>query len=398
MKIRIKERWVLIILAFGLLGSSPSFGEVLFSFEGQIDFSRHQFDFVLDFPTDKKSAPILQKEGANLPEDRDEIKPSLKNTVSGISDKKSMQLLAKEAQRSIAVRGEKTSENDYYLSLNIEHLKTPFFDLLSEIESTVEVIGREEGRDNSIQGKKNQRKRNFDNIASPILDATSLRGKIWSQYSLIDYRPLRELSGQFEINNKRLLLTSLSIGNIACSGYIDLVHPHKVDLIFVLSSVDMDDFLNFWVRDKKYDSAGAVFGEIRVTGELDQIFMKGNLESHNGFIKKLRYDSIYLNVEGFYPNIQITNSSISETDSLSFTLDGKINLSDQKNFKKQLKALTISPLVSDSISEAEWTIKRFKEHDSGTTEIMYRLRKGEGAGSSVFDESDMLGIERTMEF
>jgi len=96
----------------------------------------------------------------------------------------------------------------------------------------------------------------------------------------------------------------------------------------------------------------------------------------------------------------ISNSTVSKSDGVSFMLDGPINLKDKANFKKQIKALTRAPVVSDSGSEMEWTIKRISPEESDTTELKYRFRKGDalGIGTSVGDESDMFGIERTRKF
>jgi hypothetical protein len=86
---------------------------------------------------------------------------------------------------------------------------------------------------------------------------------------------------------------------------------------------------------------------------------------------------------------------ISKTDGMSFIVDGPVNISDTVNFKKQVKALNVAPLVSASDSKAEWTIKRLKG-DSGTTEFKYLLRNDKS--SLAADESALLGVERKLEF
>jgi hypothetical protein len=318
-----------------MLAPKLSFAEKVFSFEGQIDLLRNEFNIVLDL--DKES--------------------------------------------SVAATATRISETDYRLIVDIEHLKTPLFDLLSNVESSVEVI--------NSTGPSNK---TFVNAA--------LKGKIWSQYSLVDYKPVQELSGSFEIKDQRLQLTELSFGNLNCNGYIDLIKPYKLSMSVGLLNVDMSDFLNFWSTDSEYESSGSVSGEIKATGTLDNLALIGTLESRNGFVQKLNYDIISLNVEGFYPHMRITNSSISKSDGVSFTLDGQFDLSDRKNFKRQIKALTIAPLVSNTESESVWTFKRLNPEESGVMEIKYRLRKGDalGIGTSTSDEADMFGFERTRNF
>mgnify|MGYP001608266852 FL=1 len=227
---------------------------------------------------------------------------------------------------------------------------------------------------------------------------TAWRGKISSRYSLVDYHPIRELAGHFEIKNQRLSLDSFSFGNLTFTGGVDLVYPHMVDLVIRLNSVLMKDFLDFWVKNNGYESDGTVSGEIRVSGPLSHPALKGSLESHNGFIAELSYNSIDLNAQGTYPRIHLARSVISNTDGVSFNLDGLFDLSDLENFGKQINSLTFSPLVSDSLAQREWTIKRLRQGGSSATEIKYLLKKGDGMGSSQSDGSGMLGLERTVEF
>jgi len=312
-----------------------SFAEKAFFFEGQIDFPDKEFNVVFNV----------------------------------------------DAESSVTAKVEKISETDYHFSLDIEHLKTPLFDLLSKIESSIEFV----------QGE-----------GAPVrtFSDTTLRGAIWSQYSLIDYKPIRELSGNFEIRDKKLFLKGLSVGRLTCNGYVGMVPPFESNFDVHLSGVDMKDFLRFWGLSEKYESSGGVFGDIRVSGTLNHLTLKGNLESRHGFVQTLDYDVISLNIEGVYPHMKITRSTVSKSDGVSFAFDGPFNLSDKANFKKQIKALTIAPLVSDSGSELEWTIKRLNPKDSDTTELKYRLNKEDVLGTGVFagGEIDMFGIERTRKF
>ena len=321
---------ILIILVPKLV-----FAQKVFSFEGRIDLLKNEFNIVLDL--DEKS--------------------------------------------SIAATARKISETNYQFSVDVKHLKTPLFDLLSKIESSIEIIST-------------------DSSSEKIFPGIALKGKVWSRYSLVDYKPIKELSGGFEIKNQRLYLTELSFGNLNCNGFIDLVQPYKLNLSLDLVNVSMSNFLNFWNTNKQYESSGTISGKIRASGTLDNLMLKGSLESRNGSVQKLDYNAISLNIEGIYPDLEITNSTISKSDGVSFTLNGPFDLSDRGHFKKQIKALTIAPLVSHSGSEGEWTIKRLNLEKSGITEIKYRLRKRDvlGAGILASDETDMLGFERTRKF
>lgn len=247
-----------------------------------------------------------------------------------------------DKQPSVAISGAKVSSKDYRFSLNIDHL----------------------------------------------------RGEIWSQNSLVDYKPIRELTGHFEIKDSQLLLKSFSFGNLSGQGSLNLVYPYKMDMKVLLNDVAMEDFLNFWVRGREYKSSGTVSGEIGVSGTWDRVGLKGGLESHDGYVEELEYNSIHLNAQGVYPRLNIGQSTISKADGLSFTFSGPIDLGDQENFKKQIGALVLAPLVTDSASEREWTIKRLNQPNSRATEIKYLLRKED----KLNEPSGMIGVEQTMNF
>ncbi|OGX35344.1 MAG: hypothetical protein A3C36_03640 [Omnitrophica WOR_2 bacterium RIFCSPHIGHO2_02_FULL_52_10] len=291
-------------------------------------------------------------------------------------------VLGVDSQSSVAVSARQVAGSEYKLLLDVNHLQTPLFDLMTKVESTIEV------------------KQGHNETFSEPLERLRLQGKVWSQYSLIDYKPVRELSGNFEVKDNKLFLHSLFFGNLQCNGTVDLISPYRIDLTFNLYDVAMQDFLSFWGMGKKYESAGLVSGEIKAAGTVDQLDLKGNLEGRNGFVQKLDFDALSLNIEGIYPDMKITRSMIAKSDGMSFTFEGSLNLKDKENFKKQIKALTLAPLVSDSGIEREWTIRRLNPDAAETTELKYRLRKEDalGTGASADGGIDMLGIEQTRKF
>lgn len=268
----------------------------------------------------------------------------------------------------------KSKDRKYYLKFDLNHVNFYDYDLSTEIESI------------------------FEFKETTHLLPEVLVGKVWSNYSVVDFKPVKELSGTFKVGNNHLVLNDISFGSLDCSGYIDLEAPHKLDLSLAVNLMEMKDFLKFWMRNKDYDSAGQVAGIIRATGSMDRLNLKGNLESYDGFIKDLTFDSLVLNIEGVYPDLLIDKSSnLSRGDGVSFTFDGPINFEDRTNFKRQLKSLNFSPLVKESSSQKKWTIKRHKEGGSNSAELKYFIRK-EGDGSQNDDESALFGIERSLEF
>ncbi|MBU1997631.1 MAG: hypothetical protein KKF78_10815, partial [Candidatus Omnitrophica bacterium] len=131
---------------------------------------------------------------------------------------------------TIIVKSEMRDDKELSVLFDAEHFKAFQFDISTEIRGLIEFSGKEK---NAIG---------------------AIFGKIWSDYTLLNYKPIRELTGQFELKNNKLYLRSFSFGKVSCNGFIDLDSPYNVDLAFNLAMIEMNDFLDFWMRDRKYDS------------------------------------------------------------------------------------------------------------------------------------------------
>ena len=269
----------------------------------------------------------------------------------------------------------KKEPNKYHVKADLSHIKARSFDTNSEVEGLVEIHPASDG-----------------NIGSVV-------GTLWSNYSIIDGQPVKELSGGFRIEDGQLNLSQISFGSVDMNGVMDLSAPYKVDVNFDIRYMPMAAFLKFWTgRDRYESSQGDVTGTIRASGPLGRVLLKGNLKSFQARIKDHKFDSIVLNLEGHYPDFYIDNSSrMSKVDGVSFTIDGRIDLADTKNFKRQLKKLQLSPLVKESSSLKEWTIRTQKEAGEKSAELEYFIRNEDKLGTNE-EETTMFGIQRSVQF
>ncbi len=276
-------------------------------------------------------------------------------------------------KRSVSGNVTQLTADRYHLYLNVDHVKLFKYDYSSEIDAQIEV------------------KR------SNVPSEPYVSGTIASQYSLLNYKPVRDLEGQWAYHDKKIYIQDLSMGNVACQGTIDLAYPYSADLNVKLASVEMDDFLNFWVKsDINKQLAGLVSGDIKVMGTADRLYLKGSLESDQGQVGKLQFDSISLNIEGIYPYLNISRSMISETDGLSFNVEGPLALNDHENFAKQIKELNLSPVVNTSQDGSEWTLKETKE--GMQTRAFKHIYHKDNSLPSEQENPDLIGFEKSMQF
>lgn len=268
-----------------------------------------------------------------------------------------------------------TSNKGFRLDTQLDHVKVAKLDVVTRVKSAVEFV-------------------NGASIES------FLRGEISSQYSLLNYKPVGELSGYFEVKKGRLYLTSVSWGGIICDGYVGLLPPHDIDLSIRFSEIDLADLfvLLGWQADEKL-LGGEISGRIRLSGFLDKLMLKGSLAASNGFIREMQYDDIVANFEGMYPVIHVAESNMAESSGLIFNMEGDINLASSVNFMNDISALKISPLVGEGDNYRDWTIKSKRgQGKSTTTAFKYRLQKRIDEESRPEDGSDMLGFENRIKF
>ena len=281
--------------------------------------------------------------------------------------------LTQDGQQIISLRLFPVAENRFQMELVLNHFKTPYFDVSTEFKGFVDLITRED----------------HSNI---------IKGDLSSQYSLIDYKPFRDVSGSFEIRDNQLKLWNLTFGGIVCDGTIDLSKGIAANLNVRLNNLPMEQFLSFF-SDKETQSAGSVSGIIHFSGSPDNLNVSGQLSTYDGYVNDLAYNSILINFEGIFPAIQLLDSSlVTLDDGQSFLLSGPIHLNQRGNFKEQIAALNRSPLIQQGAEGAEWTIKRhIAENDTGSTELKY-LQRTDTKSDVPNKIADMIGFEKNMKF
>jgi len=263
---------------------------------------------------------------------------------------------------------------DYQFSADIKNLRTPFFDIATVVEG------------------------NLDIVRAPDKQLVALLGKVRSRYTLVDGKPIDELSGQMEIRDGVIRINSLNLGSFSCQGEMALASPHKMNLVVDFRSINFDEIINSRSRELVKGLTN-IDGNIIISGALADLFLRGKLASYAQNDSGDDYLQALINFSGKPEDIVIANSSVSKPDGMIFSLSGKLNLKDYKSFPQQIDALVKEPLVSQRGDQYEWTLKKVESQNrSGSTELKYLLRKGEDRSDPTRADTGMLGVERKMEF
>lgn len=293
-----------------------------------------------------------------------------------LEEQKLSVLIQNKAEGSVHLIAQK-EDVGYQVGVDIKHLTTPKFDLSTHIDVVFRPI---------LQSVTS---------AEEKTNGIIWQGNVKSQYTLLDYKPVRELEGLIEFQENKIVFKNFIFGRVAGKGYLTYKNTLRVDATFDLEKISMDQFIGFWMNQKTFESTGEVSGQIKASGELSQMYLEGSLYGSNGVIGDLAFNMMYLNIEGYFPFLNLKHSEIYQVDGLSFSVTGPVNISDKKNFKNQIQALKKAALIFDDGKQKEWTIKRNKEDSKNTVELKYFLRKDEQRTGA---ENNMLGIQQSVDF
>ena len=292
-----------------------------------------------------------------------------------LSQKSLTLTLNTQHKNTFIVNLESPQEDMYHLLINVSKFKTPLFDISTILEGEIEIKP-------SVDGK-----------------TLAAQGKIRTKYSLVNLKPIEEISLQFDYQEYKLTIHSLSAGFFKGTGYMYTIPPYDMDVSLDIADFPVNDILPFFAEGTETTSFNDVYGHIEIFGHDPSLHIKGKLSSYEGTIEDVWYDGLYLNFEGAYPLIEIANSTITQPDGMTFKIAGNLDLTDLENLDRQIRSFIKYPFVTFDDNQAAWTLKRINsDHRPGTTELKYLLRKNDQGHRSSDEESGMFGIERRMEF
>ncbi|MBM3251529.1 MAG: hypothetical protein FJZ11_01935 [Candidatus Omnitrophica bacterium] len=221
-----------------------------------------------------------------------------------------------------------------------------------------------------------------------------------TNYSLLDYKPFKDIVSEFLISKENLIISTFRWGKSNIIGDISLVEPYEINLYAEIKEADLSE-LAALIGFNQDDIAlsGSVDGFLRFKGQLANLKINGQLRASDCDIAGQLYREILVKLEGTYPIINLFDSEIIEADGVIYTLQGKVNLAQINNFYSGEHVFAFSPKTSDdAFNWHKWTIRREETH--GRLESEQRLKSGRTDSLRLKDNEsiDMLGVEQTLKF
>lgn len=284
-----------------------------------------------------------------------------------------LSLKTKEGQAHLQV--DRDPDGSYRTLLDVEDIHTPFFEMTTQVSGVVRVE-KDTSEDHEFSGR-------FE-----------------SQNTRINGRSGPEVSGNFDLDEGSFYVRDLAWGGLRGSGKIDLRPPYPVGSKVQLYGMDIADLLNWLAgKDKKWTGNGEISGSIEISGAMNKLTVNANLVSQNGSIEELPYDLLSLHLEGIYPVVDLTSSTVTKTNGFSVGLAGIVDLSDADTMASQIKAVKRIPLVKDNDSRSEWVLKRVQDSSGeGKTQTSLFLKNDKQNTLLGQEDSSLLGVQKKIGF
>lgn len=261
-------------------------------------------------------------------------------------------------------------------------------------------------------------------------ESKTFLGYVASSGTIIDYSPVDELELVFQIFEKSFTLNSLKFGNsYEIAGNIGLSEPYPVDLSLTITRAKASDLLIF-AKNKieKETVTGQFNGRFEVNGPLNDLETKGHLESRDGNIGTIKYETANINFKGRGSVIYLDSSRVFLAQEGKYlALDGFIDLakigsgdllqdlkiySDEKtilwsgwditkrpeetklSFQKEVGnefKVGFSTFINDEIEDD------FKA-DKDAVELQYNISQNRSLKLKLKENEEIIGMEHKFEF
>lgn len=241
----------------------------------------------------------------------------------------------------------------------------------------------------------------------------SIKGKAWTHASLLNFKPLKEFLADYELNNSRLTINSLSWADCQLKGQIDIstmlnVNSERsrtidrdgaIDLSLTIREMDLKDLAGLLgVNPEDVELSGLVSGQVKIKGPRNAVKIEAKLIAWDGRVEMVKFNSARMDLEGIYPNLRFVNSQINDAGGVVYELKGKFNLRALSEFNSSEHQVAVYS-ANNAIRFQDWVIKRQPDNKGREyLEAEYPLKKNQALKMRIKNEEETLGWEKTVKF
>lgn len=272
-------------------------------------------------------------------------------------------------------------DNAYNLNLSLKHLKLAKSDISCDFYSGGTIIRTEDGK------------------------IKALKGKAWTQASLLDFKPLKEFRADYEINNTGLVIESLSWAGIEIKGSIkrnqngNLFSNPDFDIYLTIKEATLDELAGFLgIKPNDITLSGKVSGEIHLQGPKESIKIEARLTALSGQAGEVEFNSAKFDLEGIFPVMRLGHAQINEINGAVYELKGQFNLLELTNFASPQHQVTVHSANNVMLIQ-DWIIKHNIDYEGkDIVEAAYPLKNNQALKMRIKNQDETLGWQKTLKF
>lgn len=273
-----------------------------------------------------------------------------------------------------------TQGNNYSVSVSLKHIKFGKSDLSTDFYSSGTII-KEDGKIKAV------------------------KGKAWTQATLLNFKPLKEFSADYEINDTGLTINQLSWADIEVKGGIkrnqegNLFSNPDFDLYLTVKEIALNELAELLgVNPEDAALSGKVSGEIRLQGPKEAIKIEAKLTALDGRVGKVKFNSAKFILEGIFPVMRLNYAQINEINGAVYELKGQFNLLELSNLDSPQHRVTVHS-ANNVMLLRDWVIKHNLDYEGkDIVEAEYPLKNNQALKMRIKNQDETLGWEKTLKF
>jgi hypothetical protein len=229
----------------------------------------------------------------------------------------------------------------------------------------------------------------------------SLSGRAWTQNTILNFRPLKEFSVDYEIGDSGITITLFSWADFSLKGEIKKGAQGGLyyDLSLTVKDMPLSDFAGLLgVNLESIELSGVVNGEIIIKGPHNTVEIEAKLTARDGSISLLKFSSISLEAQGFWPVLRIVKAKVNDADGLVYEPQGKFNLKELSDFTSSAHSIMVNS-ANNSLRLQDWILRRKMVSDGyDWLEAEFPLKKNQALKLRIKGEEEILEWEKAVKF
>lgn len=237
----------------------------------------------------------------------------------------------------------------------------------------------------------------------------AIKGKAWTQTSLLNFKPLKEFLAEYEITKAGLIINSLSWAGLEVKGQITTSDIQAVslksfsdaaaDLSLTIKEMGLKELAGLLgVSQETVALEGMVSGQVHISGPAGALKIEAELSARDGKVSKVDFKTATINAQGLWPVLRFSSAQINDIGGIIYQLKGRFNLKELADFNSPEHQVTVYS-SNNAMRFQDWVIRRgLDSRGQDVVEAEYNLEKNQALKMRIKDQEEIVGLEKSVKF